>query len=522
VTATFDQAHYRQLIETRGETIRAWVRQLKTSLPLSSAVDAGCGIGFFAQILHEFGLEVTAFDGRIGNVEEARRRFPGIRFDVGDIENPRIRELGRFDLVVCFGLLYHLENPFLAIRNLRALTGSALILESMCFPDNEPWMVLREESSHEDQSLTDVAFYASEGCLVKMLYRAGFAGVYRVAVLPEHDDFRATAGHVRRRTVLLACASSAIPLAGLIPLAEPREGSDPWEISTNGTQLVRRVRKFLGKPVNEKLETITTRWRSLFPKKPDPLYLPFGAKWLLENSALDGQLRSGTFESAETNFVMRFLREGMTVLDAGAHHGFYTLLASKRVGPSGRVVAFEPSPRERRRLERHVSFNNCENVSIEPFALGVSRGQATLFLVEGAEDYCNSLRSPAVKAQTIAVPVELTSLDEFVRDARLVVDFLKLDVEGSELDALRGAAKLLETAPRPVLLVEVYDIRTRPWGYRAREIVHLLDRAGYQWCELLPDGTPQPIDASRESYDADLVAVPREKLPEFLASLQPG
>ena len=135
MTATFDQAHYRQLIEARGETIRAWVRQLENLAALFSALDAGCGIGFFAQILHEFGLEVAAFDGRVGNVEEARRRFPGIRFDVGDIESPQIRALGRFDLVVCFGLLYHLENPFLAIRNLRALTGRALLLESMCFPD---------------------------------------------------------------------------------------------------------------------------------------------------------------------------------------------------------------------------------------------------------------------------------------------------------------------------------------------------------------------------------------------------
>ena len=272
-----------------------------------------------------------------------------------------------------------------------------------------------------------------------------------------------------------------------------------------------------------KVESIIFRWHLLFPRKPDPIDLPFGAKWLAENSALDGQLRSGVFESAETSFAMRFLRKGMTVLDIGAHHGFYTLLASKQVGSFGKVVAFEPSPRERKRLERHVNLNNCENVRIEPFALGSSRGQANLFLVQGAEDYCNSLRPPAVKAQTIAVPVDLTSLDDFLQGAGIsVVDFVKLDVEGSELEALRGGVRLLATSPRPVLMVEVYDIRTEPWGYRAREIVQLLDHAGYECCELLEDGTPHPIDSNRDSYDANLIAVPRENLREFLASFNRG
>src|SRR6266404_4577737 len=200
----FDQSHYLKLIEARGATIRRLVSQLKPTLELSTALDAGCGVGFFAQILQEAGLEVHAFDGRTENVEQARTRFPGISFAQGDVENPEIRKLGEFDLVLCFGLLYHLENPFSAIRNLRAVTRKGLLLESMCFPDEEPWMLLREESSLEDQSLWTLAFYATEGCLVKMLYRAGLAAVYRVAALPDHDDFRETSKHARRRTILFA------------------------------------------------------------------------------------------------------------------------------------------------------------------------------------------------------------------------------------------------------------------------------------------------------------------------------
>lgn len=64
--------------------------------------------------------------------------------------------MGRFDFVLCCGLLY-LENPLLAMRNLPALTEKCLLLESMCIPDEKPSMLLREEPRADDQSLTDIA-----------------------------------------------------------------------------------------------------------------------------------------------------------------------------------------------------------------------------------------------------------------------------------------------------------------------------------------------------------------------------
>jgi SAM-dependent methyltransferase len=182
----FDQKEYRQLIEARGETAQRVVTRLKPALGLTNAVDAGCGVGFFSQTLADCGLNVCGFDGREENVTEARRRFPHIPFEQGDIEEKAILELGRFDLVLCFGLLYHLENPLLAIRNLHGLTEKCLLLESMCLPEEKASMLLREEPRQEDQSLTDIAFYPSEGSLVKMLYRAGVSRVRRI--------FRASAG----------------------------------------------------------------------------------------------------------------------------------------------------------------------------------------------------------------------------------------------------------------------------------------------------------------------------------------
>src|SRR5260370_42068052 len=201
---TFDQKEYRQLIEARGETIQRAVTRLKPALKLSNAVDAGCGVGFFSQTLSKCGLNVCGFDGREENVAEARRRFPDIPFEEGDIEERAILQLGRFDLVLCFGLLYHLENPLLAVRNLRGLTEKCLLLESMCLQEEKASMLLREEPRQDDQGLSNVACYASEEGLVKMLYRAGFGTVYRVIPLPDHEGIRGTAEHARLRPAVLS------------------------------------------------------------------------------------------------------------------------------------------------------------------------------------------------------------------------------------------------------------------------------------------------------------------------------
>jgi hypothetical protein len=138
---------------------------------LKSALDAGAGVGLFSQTLLDYGPCVRGFDRRPENVAEARKRFPRIAFEQGDLQDPSILNLGRFDFVLRFGFLYRLENPLLAVRDLRSLMEKCLLLESMCVPDDKPSMLLREEPRACDQGLTDVAYYPSEGSLIKMLYR---------------------------------------------------------------------------------------------------------------------------------------------------------------------------------------------------------------------------------------------------------------------------------------------------------------------------------------------------------------
>jgi FkbM family methyltransferase len=522
----FDQRQYRKLIAARAETIRRIVGRLKPVLRIERALDAGCGVGFFSQTLEECGLSVCGFDGREENIVEARKRFPHLPFETADVEDRKIVELGRFDFVLCCGLLYHLENPLLAMRNLRALTEKCLLLESMCIPGDKTSMLLREEPRSDDQSLTDVACYASEGSLVKMLYRAGFAAVYRVTPLPEHDDFRDTPDHSRKRTMLLA-ACAPIDIAGFRLYPEPREAADPWsKAGTARPSVPQRIGRFLAGPMRRKYITMALRARRVFPEMAIPLRLPFGAWWLAERGALDHELMYNGFEETEVRFVQRLLRPRMTVVDIGAHHGLYTLLTAKRVGRRGRVIAFEPSPRECRRLTKHIRVNRCRNVEIETCAVGDRSGEAELFMVDGFRDWGNSLRPPAVPEPTRTVHVPVRKLDDVLAEHGIEhVDFIKLDAEGGELAVLEGARKLLQTAPRPAILAEVEDIRTRPWGYPAREIMQLLAHWNYRWFALSETGSLYPASSDDESYDSNYVALPDERAEEFqrlLAEPQDG
>jgi FkbM family methyltransferase len=291
-----------------------------------------------------------------------------------------------------------------------------------------------------------------------------------------------------------------------------------------------RAWRFLQKPLREQARSAGFRWASVsfrcakaISNIAAPVRLSFGAWWVPQNNNMRGQILAGTFEMAELAFVERFLQPGMTVLDLGAHNGLYSLLASRCVGTRGNVIAFEPSPRERRALRLHLILNRCRNVIVQSDALGSESVQANLFVVEGSQTGCNSLRSPEVSSGTFTVRVRVTRLDDWLGKQKIDrVDFIKLDVEGAELDALKGAAQLLERRPRPVILAEVADVRTLPWGYRAREIIQHLREREYRWFSLLQDASIEELEIQPMRLEGNFVACPEELVEKFERFRQPS
>ncbi|MGA9883793.1 MAG: FkbM family methyltransferase [Candidatus Acidiferrales bacterium] len=215
---------------------------------------------------------------------------------------------------------------------------------------------------------------------------------------------------------------------------------------------------------------------------------------------------------SELRFLWRILKSGMTFFDIGSFHGIYALVAARRLGRQGRVVAFEPSPVQRRRLKLHLRMNGFRSVRVESCAVGVDNATSEFFAIVDGDMTRGGLRPPASPDTVRSLPVEVVSLDQYVLENSMHgVDVIKLDVEGAELDVFRGATRVL-TKMRPTILCEILDLATRAWGYEAREIIDMLERYDFAWFEFGPDGTlmPHQIQA-RYSEVRNYLAVPRER-----------
>jgi len=209
---------YGSISERREEFLGWLLSELNQLAVLKTAVDVGCGVGVFADFLRGRGLTVVGLDARADHIAEARKRYHEVQFHVQNVEDPVDQDLGPADLVLCFGLLYHLENPFRAIRNLHVLTRKVAVIESMVIPGGRPGAILLDEGHREDQSLEYVAFVPSESCLVKMLYRAGYAAVYKPTRMPEHQDFATSVRSKKKRTILVAAQCElALPALQRLP-----------------------------------------------------------------------------------------------------------------------------------------------------------------------------------------------------------------------------------------------------------------------------------------------------------------
>lgn len=215
----FDQTYYVEINNARW-TVASKI--LSALSDLQSCVDAGCGPGWFSEKLSGMGMRVHGIDGRQELVEEARRRVPTASFSTVDVTSPEATAaLSAADLVFCYGLLYHLENPFAAVRNLYRLTNKYLMVETQIAPGENAGLVLVSEGRNETQGLNYYAVIPSRRALVKMLYVAGFKFVYRYTGAVDHPDFIDASNRLHRREIFVASKISPLNLRDAINEQEP-------------------------------------------------------------------------------------------------------------------------------------------------------------------------------------------------------------------------------------------------------------------------------------------------------------
>jgi len=284
--------------------------------------------------------------------------------------------------------------------------------------------------------------------------------------------------------------------------------------------------RFWRKSRLEKMQSLRYRfktgvWNQICPEIPLPARLPYGGWWLARNDALSDAVFAQIFNGPEIKFLKRVLENGTTVIDVGAHLGFYTLLMSKKVGPKGRVVAFEPSPREFRQLGAHVRINRCRNVQLENVALADHAGCKEFFIVGTPWTTRNGLRPPRIDG-VHSIPTSIVTLDWYLAEKNIrEVDLIKLDAEGAELEIFKGANSFLSRFRRPLILCEINDpvIAECGWQHRGAEVIDFLEAKGFRWYAFNLDGALRPVTRAT-SYCADFVAIPEERTKEVLVDIR--
>jgi FkbM family methyltransferase len=159
----------------------------------------------------------------------------------------------------------------------------------------------------------------------------------------------------------------------------------------------------------------------------------------------------GTHEPEVTETIQRMAQPGQVALDLGANVGYHTLLLAQRVGPLGKVIAFEPLPTVFKVLQENVALNSYRNVVLENKAVAGCSGPVR---IETGD--VDPLTTTASIVSGRGIEVQAVSLDDYFGTQGERVAFVKMDVERAEAQVVEGMKHLLRR-DRPIMLIELHD-----------------------------------------------------------------
>jgi FkbM family methyltransferase len=205
--------------------------------------------------------------------------------------------------------------------------------------------------------------------------------------------------------------------------------------------------------------------------------------------------RGGIFEPYILRAIKAILPHGGTFIDVGANIGWFTVIASRLVGPSGRVVAVEPDPDNLAILRANVRRNDCRNVSVIRGAAGALARKALLYR---SPDNQGDHRLETISDRQDWVRVKVRTLDDIV--VRHVpgdtVRVVKMDTQGSESAVLRGMSAIMRSAAPVRLILEFWPYGLGRCGSSAQELAALLGQHDLHLWLLRGDGSVSPVTLS--------------------------
>lgn len=264
-------------------------------------------------------------------------------------------------------------------------------------------------------------------------------------------------------------------------------------------ELARRLAKHLGRRAERALEA-----------SGDPPLVSLHGVALLVPLGLARAFVERRFDPLTVARLGRVVRPGMTVLDIGAHVGFYTLLLARLAAPGGRVVAVEPAPGNLDLLRRNIAPGPPVPIEVLPVAAGAEDRDRSLRL--GTSSDTHSFYEHPLAGRTQTALVAQRRLDRLLPAPP---DFVKVDVEGAELEALAGLEGVMTPDSPRAILVEVNPACLAAAGTSARALVDWLDRHGFAELELLDE----VAGVAHRGADARRAALAPQRPTDWFANL---
>ena len=200
-----------------------------------------------------------------------------------------------------------------------------------------------------------------------------------------------------------------------------------------------------------------------------------------------------TYEPTQTEIVKKFVKKGDNVIDVGAHVGYYTFLMSELVGQSGKVFSFEPDPDNFVLLKKGIDANNLKNVEIIQKAVSKENSKIKLYLSD-TDRATNRIYDAGMNDAHKIIEVETCSIDEFLQNKKIKINFIKIDAEGSEQGVIEGMKTTLKENKDISIMTEFFPFLIEKYGSSPKKYLETLEEMGFNIQNIMEDGMLSKIN----------------------------
>ena len=453
------------------------LKSLQFQFENKTVLETGCGgIGNITSFFLESGAKVTLNDYRIENIQSLLETIkkPDLPYNQWNLNEdiPITSKDDLFDIVVCYGTLYHLTKPDVAIRNLARICKEYMIISTCTNGKNTNDINPLYESNEPTQN------HDGYGCRPGRLFvwselSKHFKFVYMVKTQTSHEEFPLTfpSNHQSSRCVYIGSHIDLSKKTDLLVNSFQSDYSQDFQQHKNNNTFY------------------------YFEKKEYPIQV---TDETLEITPVTFQRNGELWEQKSLHqFFSRIdVNSSFNIVDIGAQSGLYSLFA--KYLPQSTFYAFEPFAPTFKLLNDNLKLNGITNVKTFPMAISDKRGGATLNTSRGDNGLHTLGETPLRFNDVEKINVETTTLNDFFENIKM--DFIKIDTEGFEYYILEGGRNVIER-DKPIIQMEFNKINMMQCHVKEEMIKKWMEDMKYKILTIVEEEwliVPETINAYTE------------------------